>query len=306
LDFYWYFAAAIFVFGLLFGSFLNVCIYRLPRGMSVASPARSFCPNCHAQVAAIDNIPVISWLLLRAKCRNCKQPISGRYALIELFTALLFLACYLSFGGTTAETVKACVFSFLILGLIFTDLETRLLPDVMTLPGIMFGVLFAAFIPVPGILGVRYGFASAFSDIWHSPRLLSVGDSLLAAAIGAGVLYGVAELYFRLRGFEGMGLGDVKLIAMIGAFLGIRLLLFVLMTASVTGAIYGLSVLISIFLRRNRRYAKLPEGRKKAWSSAKKAMQLVEMPFGVFLGGMALVALFYGNSLTRWYFSLYR
>ena len=305
MSFYWYFAAAIFVFGLMFGSFLNVCIYRLPRGMSVVSPARSFCPNCQAQVAAFDNIPIISWLLLGAKCRSCKQPISGRYALIELFTALLFLACYLSFGGITAETVKACVFCFLILGLIFTDLETRLLPDVMTLPGIMFGVSFAAFIPVQGFLGVRYGFASAFSDFWHSPRLLSVGDSLIAAAVGAGVLFGVAELYFRLRGFEGMGYGDVKLIAMIGAFLGIRLLLFVLFTASVTGAIYGLSVLVSIFLRRNRRYSKRPDGRKKAWESATKAMRLVEMPFGVFLGGMALVAVFYGNSLTHWYVGLY-
>jgi len=274
--------------------------------MSVVSPSRSFCPNCQVQIAAFDNIPVISWLLLGEKCRNCKQPISGRYALIELFTAFLFLACYLSFGGSTTETVKACVFSFLILGLIFTDLETRLLPDVMTIPGIMFGVLFAAFIPVHGFLESRYGFASAFSDFWHSPRLLSVGDSLLAAAIGAGVLYGVAEFYFRLRGFEGMGLGDVKLIAMIGAFLGIRLLLFVLFTASVTGAIYGLSVLISIFLRRNRRYSKRPDGRKRAWASATKAMRLVEMPFGVFLGGMALVALFYGNTLTRWYVGLYR
>jgi leader peptidase (prepilin peptidase)/N-methyltransferase len=305
LDFYWYFAGAIFVFGLLFGSFLNVCIYRLPRGMSVMSPARSFCPNCQAQVAAIDNIPIVSWVLLRAKCRNCKQPISGRYALIELFTALLFLGCYLSFGGTTAETVKACVFSFLILGLIFTDLETRLLPDVMTLPGIMFGVAFAAFIPVQGLLETRYGFASAFSDFWHSPRVLSVGDSLLAAAIGAGVLYGVAELYFRLRGFEGMGLGDVKLVAMIGAFLGIRLLLFVLFTASVAGAIYGISVLLGIFLQRNRRYSKRADHRKRAWESATKAMRLVEMPFGVFLGGMALVALFYGNSLSRWYIGLY-
>jgi len=305
VDFYWYFAAAIFVFGLLFGSFLNVCIYRLPRGMSVATPARSFCPNCQAQVAASDNIPVLSWLLLRGKCRNCHQPISGRYALIEIFTALLFVACYLRFGGTTPETIKACVFCFLILGLIFTDLETRLLPDVMTLPGILFGVVFAAFIPVHGYLEMRYGFNSAFSDAWHSPRVLSVGDSLMAAAIGAGVLFGVAELYFRLRGFEGMGFGDVKLIAMIGAFLGIRLLIFVIFTASLTGAIYGLSVLISIFLRRMRRYAKRPEARKKAWESAAKAMRLVEMPFGVFLGGMALVALFYGNSLMRWYFRLY-
>jgi len=273
--------------------------------MSVATPARSFCPNCNAQIAATDNIPVLSWLLLRAKCRHCKQPISGRYALIELFTALLFLAAYVRFGGTTPTTIKACVFCFLILGLIFTDLETRLLPDVMTLPGILFGVVFAAFIPVHGYLEMMFGFSSALADLWHSPRVLSVGDSLMAAAIGAGVLYGVAELYFRMRGFEGMGMGDVKLVAMIGAFLGIRLLIFVLFAASVTGALYGLSVLVAIFLRRKRRYARNPEARKKAWASAAKAMKLVEMPFGVFLGGMSLVALFYGNSLMRWYFNLY-
>ena len=291
--------------GLLFGSFLNVCIYRLPRDMSVSSPSRSFCPNCHAQVAAYDNIPVLSWILLGGKCRNCKQKISPRYAFIELFTALLFLACYLRFGGATPETIKASVFCFLVLGLIFTDLETRLLPDVMTIPGIAFGMAFAAFVPMYGYLQTNYGFGSTFSNVWHSPRLLSVADSAMAAAVGAAVLFGVAELYFRLRGFEGMGFGDVKLIAMIGAFVGLRLMIFVLFAASFTGAIYGMSVLTSIYLNRRRRYAKRPDAGTKAWKSASKAMQLVEMPFGVFLGGMALVAIFYGNQLIRWYFSLY-
>jgi leader peptidase (prepilin peptidase) / N-methyltransferase len=305
VDLYWYFAASIFVFGLLFGSFLNVCIYRLPRDMSVSTPKRSFCPNCKTQIAAYDNIPVLSWILLRGKCRTCKQKISGRYALIELFTALLFLACYLHFGGSTAETVKAAVFCFLVLGLIFTDLETRLLPDVMTLPGIAFGLLFAAFVPMHGYLESNYGFGSTLSNVWHSPRLLSVGDSALAALLGAAVLFGVAEMYYRLRGFEGMGLGDVKLIAMIGAFLGIRLMIFVIFAASFTGAIYGISVLLSIFLKRMRRYGKRTGARKKSWQSASKAMRLVEMPFGVFLGGMALLGLFYGDSLMRWYFGLY-
>jgi leader peptidase (prepilin peptidase)/N-methyltransferase len=169
----------------------------------------------------------------------------------------------------------------------------------------MFGILFAAYIPLGGILEARYGFASAFSSIWHSPRLLSVGDSLLAAAFGAGLLFAIAEIYFRLRHIEGMGFGDVKLVAMIGAFLGLRLLLFVLFTSAMTGAIYGLSVLAGIYLRRARRYSRRANGRKKAWQSAAKAMRLVEMPFGVFLGGMSLVALFYGNYLMRWYFGLY-
>ena len=305
MELYWYFAAASFVFGLVLGSFLNVCIYRLPRDLSVSTPARSFCPNCKTQIAAYDNIPVFSWMMLRGRCRHCHQPISARYMVIELFTAGLFLACYMHFGGTTVETVKAAVFCFLILGLIFTDLETRLLPDVMTIPGLMFGLLFAAVIPMHGTLEARYGFPSALASLWHSPRLLSVGDAALAGAIGAAVLFAVAESYYRLRGFEGMGMGDVKLIAMIGAFLGLRLLLFVLFTASLAGAVYGLSVLFNVYRRRRRRYGKLPEARHKAWESASKAMRLVEIPFGVFLGGMALVGLFYGNSLMRWYFGLY-
>jgi leader peptidase (prepilin peptidase)/N-methyltransferase len=305
VELYWYFAGAIFLLGLVLGSFLNVCIYRLPRNLSVSSPARSFCPNCHAQISAFDNIPVLSWMLLGGKCRNCKQPISARYAVIELFTGLLFVACYLRFGGVTAETVKWAVFCFLILGLIFTDLETRLLPDVMTIPGILFGLVFAALIPMRGYLEARYAMQSTFSNALHGPRFLSVADSALAAAIGAGVLYAVAELYFRMRGFEGMGFGDVKLVALIGAFAGIRLLVFVLFMASLTGAIYGFAVLLSIYLRRRRRYAKIPESGGRAWRSAQKAMRLVEIPFGVFLGGMSLLAVFYGNPLMRWYFGLF-
>ncbi len=304
MELYWVFAAAIFVLGLALGSFLNVCIYRLPREMSVAVPKRSFCPNCESQIAWYDNVPVLSWIVLRGRCRNCHKAITPRYAIIELFTALLFVACYLRFGNSM-ETAKWCVFCYITLGLIFTDLETRLLPDVMTIPGILLGLIFAALSPVHGYLSMWFSFPSAMSDFWHSPRVLSVADSAIAAAVGAAVLFGVAEFYYRLRGFEGMGLGDVKLIAMIGAFMGIRLLVFVLFGASLTGAIYGVSVLASIYTRRRKRYAARPDSGKRAWSSASRAMRLVEMPFGVFLGGIALIAVFYGDPLMRWYFGLF-
>jgi leader peptidase (prepilin peptidase)/N-methyltransferase len=301
----WFPIICVFLVGLTLGSFLNVCIYRLPRGMSVVSPARSFCPNCNAQVAAYDNIPVLSWLILRGKCRNCKQPIKARYAVIELMTGLLFVACYLRFGADTTLTLKGAIFCFLILGLIFTDLETRLLPDVMTIPGVVIGLVFAAFVPMHGYLQFKYGFQSMYAAWWRRPEILSVADAALAAAIGAGALFLVAELYLRLRGSEGMGFGDVKLMAMMGAFLGLRMIIFIMFAASLAGALFGISVLIGIFKKRRRRYGIGNAGGKRAFRSAMLGMRFIEMPFGVFLGGMALVALFYGDTILRWYFGLY-
>ena len=131
-------ASAIFVLGLAFGSFLNVCIYRLPRDLSVVRP-RSACPGCERPIAAYDNIPVLSWLILRGRCRNCKTSISPRYLIVELLTGAIFLATYAHFGASLA-TLKYCAFGFLMLGLIFTDAETQLLPDKMTLPGLALGL----------------------------------------------------------------------------------------------------------------------------------------------------------------------
>ena len=135
-------ASAIFVFGLIFGSFLNVCIYRLPRDLSVSDPPRSACPKCQHQIAFYDNIPVLSWLLLRGRCRSCGASISPRYLLIEFLTGFLFLACYWQFG-LTLTALKYCVFAFLLLGLIFTDAETKLLPDTLTLTGLGFCLIFS-------------------------------------------------------------------------------------------------------------------------------------------------------------------
>lgn len=305
-ELYWFFAAATFLFGLLFGSFLNVCIYRLPRGLSVVSP-RSACPSCATPISAFDNVPVLSWLLLRGKCRQCGARITPRYAFVELLTAALFLVCYLSFGGPTLVTLKACAFSFLTLGLIFTDFETHLLPDALTLPGIALGLLFSLFAPLHGVLEAFFGFDSAFASTWNSPRLLSFADAVLGAAVGAGMVYGVAQLYLRLRGIEGMGLGDVKLMGMFGAFLGVQLTIFVLFAASFVGALCGVSVLLNVYRKRLVRYrGKQPQNASsRAWHSASLAMRFYEMPFGVFLGSMAFVAMFYGHSLIHWYLQLF-
>ena len=231
-------AFAVFLFGLTFGSFLNVCIYRMPRGLSVVSP-RSACPGCAKPIAAYDNIPVLSWVFLGGRCRGCKTPISPRYALVELLTGLLWLGCFAEFGLTLA-LVKWAAFSFLLLGLVFTDAETMLLPDLLTLPGLGLGLLFALFVPVndlvsqfaPGAVSIPLS-SDITSHVW------SLGDAVLGALAGAGFIYGVGEVYYRARGVEGMGFGDVKLMGMIGTFLGLKLTIFTMFAASIAGSLFG-------------------------------------------------------------------
>ena len=300
------FVTAAFLFGLCFGSFLNVCIYRLPRGLSVVSP-RSACPECHTPLAAYDNIPVLSWLILRGRCRRCHTRITPRYAIVELITGLLFLGVYLHFGPTLV-TLKYCVFSFLILGLIFTDAETRLLPDKLTLTGFALGLIFSLFIPVPGPLG-HYApdLFSAMPDVgW---RIISLGDALIGALVGAGFIWLAGELYFRLRGQEGMGLGDSKLMLMIGAFLGAKLAILTIFLACVVGSIYGLSIFPAIYRRRQRAPSMLrrfPDPTVRKSEAYHSAMHALRIPFGVFLGGMSYIALFLGDNILNWYLGQFR
>ncbi len=301
-------AAAIFVLGLTFGSFLNVCIYRLPRDLSVVFP-RSTCPGCHHLIRAYDNVPVLSWLILRGRCRNCKTYISVRYLIVEVLTGALFLACYAHFGASQA-TVKYCALGFLLLGLIFTDAETQLLPDKMTLPGLALGLVFSLVVPVndlasqllPGLVPLPVS-----SDVsWH---LLSLIDAVLGAIVGASFIYGAGAIYLRARGVEGMGFGDVKLMAMIGAFLGVKLTIFTLFTASIAGSLFGVSTVLAVWIKRTRRriarnHETARTARRRAWESAAIALRRHQMPFGVFLGSMAMVAFFYGNSFLHWYWGL--
>lgn len=302
------FASSIFLFGLAFGSFLNVCIYRLPLGLSVVSP-RSACPECKEPIAFYDNVPVLSWLILGGRCRQCRTTISPRYLLIELLTGLLFVACYWHFG-LTLSTLKYCVFAFLLLGLIFTDAETKLLPDKMTLPGLALGLIFSLLIPVndmasqflPGIVNLPVS-----GDI--SIRMMSLLDSLLGAAVGASFIYGAGAIYLRWRGTEGMGFGDVKLMAMVGAFLGMKLTVFTIFTASLAGSFFGLTTVFVVWLRRTHRFMKrlanAQAARRRGWQSAQVVYRNYQMPFGVFLGSMALVAFFVGNRFLHWYGGLW-
>ncbi|HXP16964.1 MAG TPA: prepilin peptidase [Terriglobales bacterium] len=301
-------ATSIFALGLAFGSFLNVCIYRLPRDLSVVRP-RSSCPRCDYRIRAYDNIPVLSWLILRGRCRNCKASISARYLMVEILTGAIFLACYAQFGFSLA-TVKYCVLGFLLLGLIFTDAETQLLPDKMTLPGLVAGLLFSLVVPVndlasqllPGLVSLPLSSDAS----WH---LLSLADAVLGAVVGASFIYGAGAIYLRARGVEGMGFGDVKLMAMTGAFLGVRLTIFTLFTASIAGSLFGLSTVLAVWIKRTRRrisrhHESLSQARRRAWESAAIALRRHHLPFGVFLGSMAMVALFYGNSFLHWYWGL--
>jgi leader peptidase (prepilin peptidase) / N-methyltransferase len=299
-----YYASAIFFLGLSFGSFLNVCIYRLPLGLSVVTP-RSACPRCKRAIAFYDNLPVISWLVLRGRCRNCKTRISARYLFIELLTGILFLGCYW-YAGLTLATLKFCVFGFLLLGLIFTDAETKLLPDKLTLPGLALGIAFSLLVPVNDVAAqflpnmVNLPFSAEISS-----RLLSLLDSLLGAALGASFIYGAGAVYLRWRGMEGMGFGDVKLMAMVGAFLGMKLTIFTIFTASIAGSVFGLATVGMVWIKRTHRFmhrlANLQAARRRGWQSAQMVYRHYQMPFGVFLGSMALLALFVGNPFLRWY-----
>ena len=298
------FAATIFICGLACGSFLNVCVYRLPLGLSVVTP-RSSCPHCKLPIAIYDNIPILSWLILRGRCRNCQAKISPRYLFVELLTAVLFVACYEHFGLTVA-TVKYCVFGFLLLGLIFTDAETKLLPDKLTLPGLALGLIFSLLVPVhdmasqflPALVNLPFS-----ADIAN--RLYSLLDSLLGAALGASFIYGAGAVYLRWRGAEGMGFGDVKLMAMVGAFLGIKLTVFTIFSASLAGSLFGLTTVLAVWIKRthrfSRRLANLQAARRRGWRSAQMVYRHYQMPFGVFLGSMALVAFFVGNEFLNWY-----
>lgn len=300
--------SASFICGLVFGSFLNVCIYRLPRDLSISHPRRSFCPNCQQQIRFYDNIPVFSWLLLRGRCRHCRASISPHYLWVELLTGLLFAACYWHFGMTLAM-LKYCVLAFLLLGLIFTDAETKLLPDELTLSGLALGVAFSLFVPVNDLASQFLpGVVSLPMSSEASSRLLSLTDSVLGAAAGASFIYGAGALYMRARGIEGMGFGDVKLMAMIGAFLGVKLTVFTIFTASIAGSLFGLSTILTVWIKRTRRFvrrtASLREARRKGWQSAQMVYRHYEMPFGVFLGSMALFAFLFGNGFLDWYWRL--
>lgn len=227
-------AAIALLFGLLIGSFLNVCIYRWPEDLSVVRP-RSYCPACKAPIAWYDNVPLASFVVLRGRCRACKKSISWRYPLVEALTGALFFVFVLLLGPTAAA-VKYCVLSALLVGLAFADLEARILPDEFTLGGTAVGLIFAWFAPIKGdIAGELLWLAGAR---WNA-QWTSLGVAVLGAAIPCFFLWLAGWLYLKIRHREGLGLGDVKLIAMMGAFLGLDGALLTLIAGSLAGSLIG-------------------------------------------------------------------
>lgn len=255
------------IFGLLLGSFLNVCIARLPAGESIVRP-RSHCPHCKHPIANRDNLPVVSWLLLRAKCRSCGERISWRYPAVELATCALFVMCCMHFSPAWFAGGWA-VFCFLLLGLAVMDAETFLLPDAFVFPGLAAGVLFASF-----RAGARGAELSA-----------------LSAAVAAATLLVIAGVYWLARRQMGMGMGDVKLIAMMAAWLGLPETALVLFLSVIVGALYG-GIIILLRRRRNSQEAGVPAGQ-------------MPVPFGTMLGVAGLYSVFLGERTLAWYLSFF-
>jgi len=290
-----------FLFGIIVGSFLNVCITRIPEEMSIVTPG-SRCPRCGTPIKPYDNVPIFAWMWLRGKCRACSAPISAMYPTIELATGLLFVGAFLEFGITQA-TVKWLFFTCLIVILTVTDLRVRLLPDVVNWPGLAAGLVFSAFVPPDhghaGFLAWR------FLNVHALPAFLEgILDGILGAAFGGFLLWGLAALYKVVRGHEGMGMGDVKMIAMIGAFLGLRGTFLTLLVGSLLGSLIGIGLVVALYLggwrsglakRASRRG--LGTERQLRWAIARQ----YQLPLGTFLGIGAL-AIVYGEPVigARW------
>lgn len=245
---------AAFLYGLLFGSFANVCIYRLPRDRSVIWP-RSACPGCGRPIRWFDNVPVLSWILLLGRCRDCRSPISPRYPLVETTVGAIFALAVARHPGQWVEAGAEALFGWILVVLVFTDFDLQILPDQLTLGGIVAGLALAPWRTTVDLRGAAIG-----------------------AAAGGGVLLAIASLYSFVRKREGMGLGDVKMLAAIGAFLGWKGVVVAMALGGVAGSMVGvLLVLRGLSLRDTK------------------------IPFGVFLGLGALAALYSGDLIGRFY-----
>ncbi len=245
--------ALIFIFGLILGSFLNVIIYRLPRHESIVYPS-SHCPYCSAHIKPYDNIPLLSYAILGGKCRSCGKHISLRYPFVELLAGLSGVAIYLKYG-LGIDWIFLFVLSLSLITIIFIDLDNRIIPNVITYPGIVIGFAASFFMTINSVTG-----------------------SVLGSLMGGGVLYATAYLYKSITKQEGMGMGDVKLMAMLGAFLGWQASLFIIITSAFAGSIAGIALML--FAGKNRKYA---------------------IPYGPFISLGAFIYLFYGQYIIQIY-----
>lgn len=244
------------LFGLVVGSFLNVCICRLPEGQSVVSPP-SRCPHCSYRIRWYDNIPLFSYLLLRGRCRGCNARISLQYPLVELLNGILTLLLFLRFGPTLTFAALFLFCSALVV-ITFIDLEHQIIPDEISLPGIVIGLILSFFLP---------------GQSWL--------NSLLGILLGGGSLLLVAYLYQLLTGKEGMGGGDIKLLAMMGAFLGWKAIPFIIFASSLVGSLVGITIML-----------------------LQKKDSKLAIPFGPYLAFGAVLYIFYGRALIQWYLNL--
>jgi leader peptidase (prepilin peptidase)/N-methyltransferase len=272
------------VFGAIIGSFLNVVIHRLPREESIVFP-NSRCPSCGTAIAAYDNLPVLSYLILRGRCRSCQAGIVWRYPAVELLTGLLFVAVTWH-DGLSLMLPFDLVFSSAILALIFIDAEHMILPNAITYPGIVFALVARVAIPFFSATAHFDDFASLTQGMLHGLPGWSV--SLIGAAIGGliggGSLWLMGWTWEKLRGIEAMGLGDVKMMFMVGAYLGWRLTVLTIFMGVLSGSIIGIGLMVQ-------------QGRKD--------MQML-LPFGVFLGIGTIASLLIGTGIVEWYASQYR
>ncbi len=267
--------------GAVIGSFLNVVIHRIPNEQSIVFP-NSTCPKCSTPITPFDNIPVLSWLLLRGKCRSCQAPISFRYPAVEILTAVLFLVVFAVVGLNFFLPV-ALTFSAIMLALIFIDAEHMILPNVITYP-LLAGVLVLRVVfPIFGLQQFfnDFSYMPAVSLANYPPVLVSLIGAFLGALMGGGTLWLIGAVWKKLRGVEAMGLGDVKMMFGVGALLGWRLAFLSIFLAAFSGAVIGIIVIAK---QKNRNLQ-------------------TQIPFGIFLGIGSIISLLFGDSLIRWYFS---
>lgn len=291
--------AFVFLLGLVVGSFLNVCISRIPEGLSIVAPG-SRCPRCETPIKPYDNVPVLGWLWLRGKCRSCQLPISPMYPLIELLTGLLFVACYLDFG-ITQTAVKWLFFTCLIIILAITDLRVRILPDVITWPGAAVGLFFSALVPPAD--GTASWLASTFSQKAAPSYILGLLDAILGAALGSLLLWAAAALYKAVRHRDGMGLGDVKMMVMVGAFLGVRGAFLTILLGTLLGSIIGIGLILVLYAigwqsKLARRASRRGLGTVNAlrWTIVSQ----YQLPLGTFLGIAALSVVYAEPHFRLW------
>ena len=247
----------IFLFGLCIGSFLNVCIYRLPASKTITDPPRSICPSCNRQIRYYDNIPILSYLWLKGRCRHCGTRIPFRYVVVELMTGVVAVGILFHFGLTLEGLIYFVFISSLII-MTFIDIDHRIIPDVITLPGILIGLIASLALPTVGFK-----------------------DAVIGLLVGGGSLWLVAWVYYLLTRKDGMGGGDIKLLAMMGTIIGLKGVIFTIFVSSAVGTLVGVTLMI--IKGKDMKFA---------------------VPFGPFLSIGAITYIFFGHEIIRAYFNL--